>query len=463
MDKTADGISAYAASLIAGNITPLAFHATKRVLIDSIGCAIGAFSAEPVKIAREVAYLVCSDMPASMLGTRKKTSLEMAAFVNGTMVRFLDFNDYYYVKDGGHPSDGIGAILAACEAVHADGKTMALAITLAYEVTGQLTASAELVNRGWDYSTKIPIGYALGVGKILGLTGEQMSHALSLSLVPNISLLQTRKGQLSMWKACAGPNAARNGVFAALLAWKGMTGPGQPIEGPSGLWDQVTGSFALGPFGGEGRPFRIEDTFFKERPVVYPALLPVETVLKMRNRISIEDIESIRLFMHQRAMGSKGSPEDPERWNPTNRETADHSVPYCVVAALIDGEITDNTFMTERFRDSRILALLKKVTVEEDPDYTREFSSGRVAQYNCRIEITGRSGTKVVEHGRNPKGHPGNPMSDREIGDKFLRLTEGVLGTRQAQAALDLFWHLEEIDDVSKIIEAVLVQPSGGE
>ena len=218
MDKTADKISTYAASFTPSDVTPEALHAVKRSLIDSIGCALGAFSAEPVKIARRLASRVSSNMPASVLGTLIKTSPEMATFVNGTMIRYLDFSDDYINKDGPHPSDNISAVLAICEALHADGKSLACGITLAYEIVDRLVDSTTFRGRGWDYVTEHAIGSALGAGKVLGLSKEQMAQALALAIAPNISLGQTRTGELSMWKGCAGPNAARNGVFVALLA-----------------------------------------------------------------------------------------------------------------------------------------------------------------------------------------------------------------------------------------------------
>jgi 2-methylcitrate dehydratase len=450
MDRTVDRISSYAGSLTYADLTPEAIHAVKRSLVDSVGCALGAFAAEPVKITRRLAARVSSNMPASVLGTRMKTSPEMAAFVNGIMVRYLDFNDDYLNKDGPHPSDNISAVLAICEALHADGKSLACGITLAYEIVDQLVDVAEFNFRGWDYVTETSIGSALGVGKVLGLSKEKMAQALALAIAPNIGLWQTRTGELSMWKGCAGPNAAKNGLFAALLASEGMTGPHQIIEGPSGLWNQVTGRFELGSFGGQGRSFKIEDTFFKYKPVMYTILLPVETALKLREEIDINEMDSIRVFLDAFCIASSSG---PEKYDPHTRETADHSIPYIVVAALVDGEISEKTYTPGRYRDPKILSILKKFTMEEDPQYTREWPK----TFNCRIEVKGKSGQKWVKHMKNPKGHPSNPMSDSEIKEKFLKLSQEALSLKQAKSTLDLLWHLEEIKDVGQIFDAVLV------
>jgi 2-methylcitrate dehydratase len=450
MDRTVNKISTYAASLSYSDLTPEALHAVKRSLIDSIGCALGAFAAEPVKIARRLAARVSSSMPASVLGTFMKTSPEMATFVNGIMVRYLDFNDDYLNKDGPHPSDNISAIMAICEALHADGKALACGITLAYEIVDHLVDSAAFMFRGWDYVTETSVGSALGVGKVLGLSKQEMAQALALAIAPNIALWQTRIGELSMWKGCAGPNAARNGLFAAQLAREGMTGPNQIIEGPCGLWNQVTGRFELGPFGGKGRPFKIQDTFFKPRPIMYTVLLPVETALKLREEVNINDVRSIKIFLDKFCLSSSAG---PEKYDPHTRETADHSVPYLVVAALVDGEISEKTFTPERYRNPQILSLLKKSAMEEDPQFTQDWPK----TFHCRIEIESNAGQKWTQHLKNPKGHPANPMSDAEIEEKFLKLASDKLTARQAQSALELLWHAEEIEDVGEIFNALQV------
>jgi 2-methylcitrate dehydratase len=447
MDKTQEKISEYVASFTLADLSEGAIHAVKRSLVDSVGCALGAFAAEPAKIGRRLAGRVTSNPPASIIGTTMKTSPEWAAFVNGTMVRYLDFNDDYINRDGPHPSDNISAVLAVSETVHASGKNLACGITMAYEIVDQLVDNADFMTRGWDYVTETSIGSALGSAKVLGLSKAKMAHALALAIAPNIGLQQTRIGELSHWKGCAGPNAARNGVFAALLASEGLTGPNQPFEGRCALWDKVTGKFEVGPFGGQGRRFKIEDTFFKPRPVMYPTLALIETALELRSKIDVNNIASIKVVPPWFIQ------EAPEFWDPRTRETADHSQPYIVVAMLVDGELSEKTYTPERYRDPQILALLKKLTMEKDPAYIKDFPK----TFHARIEVVDNSGKKIVVERKDPKGHPANPMTDDEITEKFLKLTERTLTAVQAKAALDLMWHLEDIDDVAKIFDAVVV------
>jgi 2-methylcitrate dehydratase len=390
-------------------------------------------------------------MPATLIGTSIKTSPEWAAFVNSCMIRYLDFNDDYLRNDGPHPSDTIGGVLAIAEANHADGKALACGITLAYELDCNLVDTAQFCFRGWDYTTETTLGVALGAAKILGCNKEQMANAIALAIAPNISLWQTRQGGLSMWKGCAGPNGSRNGAFAALLASEGMTGPDEIFEGVNGLWNQVTGKFKLDPFGGGGRPFKIEGTYFKYRPVMYTVLLPIETAITIRDKIDLDNIESIKLFLDDFSL--KSPKPDAAKWDPQTRESADHSIPYLTGAVLVDGEITEKTYTPERYRDPYILSIVKKITIEEDPQYSKEWPD----TFNCRIEVTDKQGKKVIQHNINPKGHPANPMSDAEIEEKFLRLVERTLTPKQARNALDIMWNLEKVKDVSQILESVLV------
>jgi len=450
MDRTTDYLSTYAAAFDPAAVTPAALHAVKRSLIDSIGCAMGAYAADPVKIARRLAARVTANAPASVFGTYIRTTPEMAAFVNGIMVRYLDFSDDYLKHDGPHPSDNIAAVLAMAESLHADGKTLACGIVLAYEAVDRLVDCVSFRTRGWDYVTETSMGSALGVGKVLGLTREQMAQAVALAIAPNIAVRQTRAGELSMWKGCAGANAARNGLFAALLASEGMAGPDEIFEGQYGLWKQVTGPFTLDTFGGSGRPFKIEETFFKSLPVMYNSMLPVEIGLELHGKVDIADIEEIVVDVDGFSFATGDS---PAKHDPRTRETADHSTPYLIVAALVDGAISEHTFTPARFRDPLLLDLLQKLRMREDASFTAEWPK----TFQCRIEIKCKSGKVWNTHRKNPKGHPGNPMSDKEIEDKFLKLTHDTLGPVQGRAVIDLVWRLETIRDVGEICRATVI------
>ena len=228
MDRTTELLSSYACNLTYEDLPPAVVHQVKRTVADTLGCAIGGYLSEPAKIARRLAGDITSSAPSRILGTSDYSSLDMAGFANGVMVRYLDCNDSYFSPGGGHPSDMIPAALAVADSVGADGRTVITAITLAYEVFCRI--ADQVPANQWDQGIFSVIGAACAAGKVLGLDEEQMGNAISLAAVPNVPLRVTRMGELSMWKGCAAAAATRSGIFAAQLAAEGMTGPFEPFH-----------------------------------------------------------------------------------------------------------------------------------------------------------------------------------------------------------------------------------------
>jgi 2-methylcitrate dehydratase len=455
MDKTERKFVDYTAALDYADLSAGAIHAVKRSVIDSIGCAYGAFHMDPLKAVRQVAAQVTAKSPATVLGTAIGTSPEMAAIANGAMIRYLDYSDDYFGgagEVGPHPSDNISGVLAAAESAGTDGKAFILGTVVAYEACGQIVDRVNLrgKKRTWDYPILHSIGTVLGAGKVLGLTPHQLRDALALAIVPNICLGQTRHGELSNWKGFAGPNGSRNGLFAAYLAQAGVSGPEDPFEGKTGLMNflgQPFDSFEAGEFGGGNIPFKIERTFFKYMPVKYAVQLPVWMAFELRKTIDVRQIKSMAIQMGRRYFLPKS--EHPAFWNPTTRETVDHSFPYLTGAALIDGEITDATFTPARFRDPAILALIQKIDMEED----KAFSAAFPHALKCRFVVTLNSGEVVMLEQSNPKGHVDNPMSDGEVEEKFLKqATDAGLPPASSRRLLDRLWELEKVTDLKTVL-----------
>lgn len=464
MDKTSEKLVTYAAGLNYSDLTPATIHAVKRSVLDSIGCGLGAFHAEPAIAARKLAAQVSATRPATVIGTNIKSTPEHATFANGAMIRYADFNDDYFGGDGAfgpHPSDNISAVLAAAESAGVDVKTLILGIVVAYEVCDQLVDHTHLHPprtpvRGWDYPILHSMASSMGTSKVLGLSAEQMKHALAMAIVPNIPLNQTRFGNLSHWKALAGPNACRNGLFAALAAKEGITGPEDPFEGKAGYMKQLPDKFEMTvAFGGKGIPFKIEGAYFKAIPVRYGGQLIIWTALELRKKLKTQDIEDLCVVIEDRPSRIVTRADNPEYWDPISRETADHSYPYLVAAAMIDGEISHKTFTPERYRDPTVLALVQKVRLAGDKAYNNDPWT-----YDCRIEATMKSGEVISVHQTNPKGHPKNPMSDQEIEAKFLKQVDGLLPKAQSRALLDQLWDLDKLDDIKKLFPLMLVPDS---
>jgi len=379
---------------------------------------------------------------------------EHAAFANGVMVRVQDLNDSYLARASCHPSDTISGVLALADATHADGKAVITTTVLAYETACNF---ADVLTReqGFDNTFFGVIGSAVAGARLLGLTPEQTAHAIAMAVTPNVTLAQTRLGELSMWKGCAAANGVRNGVFAALAAQHGLTGPDRPIDGRWGLRN-VLGDIEWAAFGGRGAPFRITQTHLKYYPAVVHAQSPIAAALELHGKVAIEDVESVTIESYWVAQRYT----DPERasslWHPATRETADHSIPYLVAAALLDGEVAEATFAPERIADPRLSALMRKIVVRENPAFTAAYPEG----WPCRIEIATRSGERRAADVKFFKGHAMTPLTDGEVEAKFRRLTGDLLEPGASAALLDKLRKLDTIADVRTVLELLAVKPS---
>ena len=447
-EKLADYVHSTSYSMVAENV----IHETKKRIIDSLGCGIGAFNEQPVKISRKVAEAARNIQGSTLFGTRKKTTLDLAAFVNGIMVRYFDYNDTYLSKEPAHPSDNIGPCFSVAESEHATGKELLLSIILAYEIQCRLCDAADIRHRGWDHVCYGLPSTALAAGKLLDLDAEKMTQAVNLARNSHITMRQVRAGELSMWKGCSFANAARNGVFSALLAREGMTGPSPIFEGEMGFFKQVSGSFEMNidDFGGRNGSFKIAETYLKFFPAEIHSQTSIWAALEARKEIeNPEDIVSVEIASHEAGYTILG--RDPEKWNPLTKETADHSLPYIVGMALLEGKIDNSTYSEKKFRDPRILDFLKKITVVEDKTLSAKYPEAVANRVTVKLS-SGKVVTKQVDY---HKGHPKNPMSDGEVEEKFQRLTRKYLDKNRARRILDAVWNLEMAKDVVKLVSSL--------
>ncbi len=454
MDHTLQFLSDYATSLTYEKLSQEAVHQVKRRIIDSLGCAMGAYWAEPSKIARAYALDVKSKPGATVLGTRHSTTPELAAFANGSMVRYLDFSDTSMAIEAGHPSGNIPGVMAAAEYAGADIRTVITGIVLAYEVQGRFGETALLRDKGWDGVTYVAISSAAGAGKALGLTREQMANALALAATANVALRQTRVGSLSMWKGCAEANACRNGVFAALIAGRGLTGPEEAFEGPKGFFKQVTGPIKLPTFGGNGKPFKVEDAKFKYMPAEYHNQCTVQPAIELHKALGGKVDDIARVVVETYDIAVDATADSPDKWNPTTRETADHSLPYVLAVTLIRGSLWLDDFDEEKIKDPKIRALMQRIEVRRNAEFTKTYP-----ETNCfRIEVITKSGEKHVREIRYAKGHPKNPMTDQEIEAKFRKLAEPVLKPSRIKQILERLWHFEEATNLRDVLTLFLMK-----
>jgi 2-methylcitrate dehydratase len=448
MSTLAQQLATYTHALSFEALPAEVVHEVKRRVIDSFACALGAYQGDVGTIVRRVACSARSEPGATVLGTGHRTTPDLAAFANGAMVRYLDYNDTYLSLEPAHPSDNIPAALAVAEAHGRDGRAFITAVVLAYELQCRLCDAASIRARGWDHVTYGAFSTSLAAAKLLGLSVEATAHAAALAGVANVTMRQTRVGQLSHWKGCAFANAARNGVFAALLAAQGMTGPEEIFEGTMGFWKQVSGPFALAEMGGPSLPFKMLDTSIKFFPAEYHSQSAIDAALQLRAQIpGPEAIAAITIRSFDAAVDIIGG--EAEKWHPTSRETADHSLPYCVAVALTDGEVGLDQFTDERIADPTLHALMERISIVRDAELTALYPEGIPND----LEITLRDGATRRLRVTYPRGHARNPMTDAEVEAKFRRLAAPLMTTEGIDRALATLWELEELPQVGAIHE----------
>lgn len=460
MDRTSSVIVDYAAASRNAKLGPDASRAVRRTLVDVLACAVGGLDSRPAQVALSLAAGTSSDPGATALGLSQPTSIELAVFANTVMTRYLDWNDTYFTQrgGGGHPSDIVPTALAVGEAVHASGPAVMSAIACGYEIIGALASAVWVRERGWDQGINVVAATAMIAGCLLELDAEQLDHALALAVTPNVPVRQTRIGHLSMWKGCATAGAARNGVFAALLAKNGMTGPPEPYEGRSGIWQQVTGPFDLRIPVTSG-DLVIQDVQTKLRPAEFNAQGPIELAVQIRGSLDLSSVTAIELQTYWLTYHEIGM--DDAKWDPRTRETADHSLPWLLAVALTDGTVDLDSCSPARLADPGVRALMAKVRITENPAFTARFPR----EFPNRLVVHTADGREVTRELSHPPGHRQSPVDDGQINEKldFVLRGRSDQDTKLALQARDGLWSMDQVDDVATLLQPLSrLEASGG-
>jgi 2-methylcitrate dehydratase len=289
------------------------------------------------------------------------------------------------------------------------------------------------------------------------LQPELLGQAIAIVSVANVPMRNTRAGELSLWKGAATAYATRNAMFATLLAAEGMTGADRPFEGKHGLWDLITGPFTLEPFGGRGGPFRTPQVQLKYWPVEYNAQLVVWAGLELRSKVDWRELTEVDIGTYKFAYSEIGS--DPEKWDPKTRETADHSLPYIFAKTLVDGAIDLKAFEEPAYRDPALRPLMAKIRVRIDEEVDAIYPT----VVAMKVQAKTADGRRIAFEPRDPLGHNNNPMQDKDIDAKFLAAAGPVLGRARAELALERWWDLENIADISVALDLLdVTAPSAG-
>ena len=448
----------YACALRFEDLSPEVVHEVKRRVIDSLGCALGAWSEEPCAIARKVASEFSARYGSTIFGTNHKAPPDWTAFANGCAIRYFDYNDTYLSKEPAHPSDNISAALAVVESVGATGPELITAIALAYEVQCRFCDAASIRARGWDHVTYGTFSTALAGAHLMKLDPGKTRHAVNIAGVAGAAMRQARVGELSHWKGVAFATAARHGVFSALLARAGMTGPGPIFEGQMGFEKQLGVSlgnlgekFAV-PFSKseQGPAAMILKTSIKYWPAEYHSQSAIEAALLLRKEIpNHARIKSVTIESHDASVDIIGS--EPEKWKPNTRETADHSLPYITAIALIDGEVTSKQFEPERFADPQVRKFLESVEVKRNAELSAMYPDAVANIVHVDLD-DGQRLTRRVDY---PLGHAKNRLKDSEVEGKFFGLVSPALGEKRARGIVDLVWKLDAAKNVDELMKAL--------
>ncbi|MCC6322873.1 MAG: MmgE/PrpD family protein [Phycisphaerales bacterium] len=458
-------LAEWACGLRYEHLSAKAIETAKLFWYDSMGCALGGSGQEDAHILlahhREMAGGPESRHaagPCTCFVSGFKTNPVDAAFLNDHMIRAMDYNDIYWKADPCHPSDIIAGPLALCEYKGLSGKDLILATIIAYEVEMRLCEFGlpGIREYGWHHATLTAFAAPIAAGRVLNLTVDQMVQAIGISASRTFTPGAVTAGKLTNMKNTVDPWATRMGVESALLAQKGYSGPEHMIDGKEGLY----AVFGHVHYKGEPAKFntdllignlpkantdhyKIIDCGMKSFPIEALSHAPLTAMMKCvkENGIKAADVAEIKVEVIARAADILG---DPHKYRPDSKETADHSLPYCMAVGLVDGMVTPLQFKEERVMDKSLIPVMDKVKVVANQEFEALFPKFQPSQVTITT-VGGKSFTKRVDV---PKGDPRDPMTAEEIGVKFHALGDGVIGKDKCDKLASAVLSMEKIGDV---------------
>jgi len=445
----AAALARYATDLKYEDLPEDIVRTAKRTILDTFGCAFGGYTAGPSQIAIKLASDVNAKRGATVLCSGTKTSPDLAAFANGVMIRYLDFNDAFVslTHGAGHPSDTIAALLAAAELSERNGRDLITATVLSYEVFCKIADTFDYLGSGVDHSTITGFATVVGASRLMGLSREQMVHAIGITVGGNTAIRQGRADTLSNWKAFAAADASRKAVFSAQLAQSGMTGPGNVFEGRLGFFNLIshkpTAPLQL------GEPYGVRRAFTKRFPLGQFSQTVAQAAVEARHFIRKPDeIQEINIRVSRSAI--KIMADSPDKWRPQTHETADHSIPYAAGLVLMYGRIEPEYYEGPYLHDQRLLDLVSRVKCLPSDEADR-----REHELNlCELEIVLKSGERKTVRVEYHRGHFNNPMTDSEMEDKFRSMAQKHLSADRVDSLLRQLWALESVPKVDELIAA---------
>jgi 2-methylcitrate dehydratase len=441
MSTEVQQLAAFVTSTRWERLTPAAREALQLRILDSLGCAIAALDADVLRaVRREVEEL--GGRPLCTLIGGGRTAPDRAALHNSAAVRYLDFNDSFMAPgETCHPSDNLGAVLAAVEFAGGDGRDLLVALAVAYQVQCRLSEVAPVRAMGFDHVTQGAYAAAAGAARGLGLDAAATANAIAIAGTAFNALRVTRTGSLSNWKGLAYPNTAFSAVHAAFLARAGITGPAEVFEGNKGFKDAIAGPFAI-DWAAEDLE-AVRRTSVKRYNAEFHSQAVLEAVLELREEAAIDasQVEWVGLDVFQVAFDIIGGGEEGDKRVVRTKEEADHSLPYLVAVALLDGQVLPAQYAPDRIARADVQDLLRRVDVRPSPDLTARFP----AEHACRVRVALRDGRVLVREKSDYRGFPTRPAGWDDVEDKFRRLAVPVTGEAAADRIVGLVRDLERV------------------
>lgn len=460
-------LAEWATKLTYADLSPEAIHKAKLFWFDSLGCALGGSQQDDAKILlahhKDMNPGGRTDAgAATCFVSGFKTNPVDAAFMNDHMIRAMDYNDIYWKADPCHPSDIIAGPLALCESLGLSGKDLILATVIAYEVEQRLCEFGQPGVReyGWHHATLTAFAAPIAAGRVLNLTVDQMVQAIGISASRTFTPGAVTAGKLTNMKNTVDPWATRMGVESALLAKRGYSGPEHIFDGKEGLYavfGHVHYKGAPAKFSTEmlldalptssKAHYRILDCGMKSFPIEALSHAPLTAMMKCvkDNAIKPADVQEIKVEVIARAADILG---DPHKYRPDSKETADHSLPYCMAVGLVDGMVTPLQFKESRVLDKSLIPIMDKVKVVANDEFEALFPKFQPS----RVTITTASGKSHSVRVDVPKGDPRDPMTADEIAVKFHALGDGVIGSEKCKALAKATLSLDSIADVRTFV-----------
>ncbi|OZI34226.1 hypothetical protein CAL29_11825 [Bordetella genomosp. 10] len=455
MDQALEQITDFTASVRPEDLPADVIEHVTGVLVDTLACAMASRDCPGARAAAAVPDLP-RDAGGTVIGSTAVATLGMAAFWNTSMIRYLDYNDTF---TGGHPSDILGALIAVAGARHLPGRTLLSGIAVSYEIFHRISLRHRSYRKDHgalvdylsiDQGFAVAIGAAAGIAHMLGYDRDRIRTAVSLAATNGLPLRASRSGELSHYKGVATAVSTRQAVFACQLAENGLTGPSDPFEGRHGFIEVMEGKAGpmnLEPFG----EWAVLRSGLKYFPATANCQIGIWAALKLREGLDLDEVQEVVLHTSRFLRHESGS--EPAKWAPTTRETADHSLPYVVAVALLEGDVTLAAYTDEALSSPKVRQMMQKISVAVDEQIEAEWPG--IIQIRATVKLA--DGTTRKVHAANPKGTYRNPMNREDIRIKFRHLVQPALGA-DTDKVFDQAWAIADSRDCAQVFEQLATE-----